>query len=192
MSVRYEIQSPRDVNLDLQTSNGRIEIANIDGRIDATTSNGAIDVTGGADRVDLHTSNGRIELRGASGRIHVSTSNGAIVASLGTVTDEAVFSTSNSSIDVTIDSGIAPVMATTDNGSIDITLPGDFSGKLDARTTNGQVSSEFAVTHAEDSKTNRLIGDIGGGGDAAVTLRSSNGHINLRKGHISDARRRRM
>lgn len=161
VAVRYEIQSPSTVDVKFRTSNGKIEINRVDGVVDAETSNGAIDLQGGTGNVNLRTSNGKIELRGATGRIHARTSNGSIVAALGMLRREAIFSTSN--------------------GSIDVTLPADFSGQLDAETSNGGVTSDFPIlirATGEISK-NRLVGQIGEGGEAIVKLRTSNGSIRL-------------
>ena len=95
---------------------------------------------------------------------------------------EGVFSTSNGGIDVTIRSGVAPVTATTSNGPLEVTLPADFSGQLDAETSNGQVSSEFPILSGTSEKSkNRLVGQIGAGGAAMVKLRTSNGNISLKR-----------
>jgi hypothetical protein len=165
VNVRYDIQSPSNLDLNIQTTNGKITISDVDSTVYAVTSNG------------------KIELHRASGHANLHTSNGAIAASLGTLREEGVFSTSNGSIDVKIRNGVASVVATTSNGSIDLTLPDNFSGQLDAKTTNGHVSSEVPVlvhvTRGQNLKSNHLVGQIGEGGDPTVTLRSSNGNIHL-------------
>ncbi len=68
----------------------------------------------------------------------------------------------------------------TTNGSIDLKLPGNFSGQIDAKTSKGQVRSDFPVPFTDKSKK-QLTGKIGAGGAAKVTLRTTNGSINLRK-----------
>lgn len=162
VSIRYEIQSPSKVNVNLRTSNGAIGIKGVDGTIDAETSNGAIGLQGGADRIHVHTSNGKIE------------------AAVSLLQKEGIFSTSNGAIDVKIRKGVAPISATTSNGSIDMTLPADFSGQLNAETVNGSVSSDFPIRATKSSK-NRLVGQINQGGEANVKLHTSNGSIHLRK-----------
>ena len=183
VAVGYEIQCPSTVDVKLRTSNGKIGMEGIDGAVDAETSNGRIDLQGGAGNVNLRTSNGRIELRGATGRIHARTSNGPIVASLGMLKHEAVFSTSNGTIDVKLDAGVPSLTATTSNGGINVTLPADFSGQLDAQTSNGRVHSDFPILMRVTGKVpkNRIFGQIGEGGETTVRLRTSNGSIHLRK-----------
>jgi hypothetical protein len=180
VSMRYEIQSPSTMDVKFRTSNGAIQMHGIDGTVDAETSNGAIELQGGKGTVVLRTSNGGISLQAASGRVHAYTSNGGINALVEGLEHEGVFSTSNGGIDVTIRSGVAPVTATTSNGPLEVTLPADFSGRLDAETSNGQVSSEFPILASEKSK-NRLVGQIGAGGAAMVKLRTSNGNISLKR-----------
>ena len=182
LAVRYDIRAPGDVDVTFRTSNGAIQILGVAGRVEALTSNGAIELQGGRGEVNLHTSNGRITFRGVTGQIHVQTSNGAIEGAVTSLTGESVFSTSNGSIDLTIEEGITPLTATTSNGNIDVVLPTDFSGRLDARTSNGRVRSDFPVlmrVKESPSHKNRLVGQIGEGVGPLVTLRSSNGSIHL-------------
>jgi len=161
VSVGYDIQVPFDVDVYLRTSNGKIQVSDVDGSISAFTSNGKIELQDVTGSIDTHTSNGKIE---------------AFVERL---EGEGVFSTSNGSINVEIHRGVAPVMATTSNSSIDITLPEDFSGQLDASTSNGSVSCSIPVLVHGKLKKNQLVGEIGEGGETAVTLRTSNGSIHL-------------
>ena len=161
VSVRYEIQGPRAIDVALRTANGAIRARGVDGAVDAVTSNG---------RIELHEVTGRVEVR---------TSNGQIEATVGLLRNEGIFSTSNGAIDVKIGSGIVPVTATTSNGPIDLALPADFSGQLDAKTSNGRVHSDFPIPVTGEIK-NSLAGPIGAGGEATVKLRSSNGSIHLR------------
>jgi DUF4097 and DUF4098 domain-containing protein YvlB len=178
VSVRYEISSPRSVDANLRTSNGAIHVDQVDGAVEAVTSNGAIELQGGAGNVNLCTSNGAIQLQDAMGHVRVETSNGKIKASVGQL-KEGVFSTSNGSINVKVREGNAPVTAKTSNGSIHLALPADFDGQLDARTSHGRVHSELPVSTTEGTR-NRLVGQIGEGGETMVKLRTLNGSIHLR------------
>ena len=163
VEVDYEIQSPSGVDVDLGTTNGGIRIRGVEGKVDATTTNGSIDLQDGADRVDLRTTNGNID------------------ASVDALGGEGRFSATNGSIDVEVRSGNAPVRATTTNGSVELTLPADFSGRLDARTSNGRVRSDFPITVPAGSPQNRLSGSLGAGGNTTITLRSTNGNVDLKR-----------
>ena len=160
--VRYEIETPRTVDVNLRTVNDKIQISGIDGAIDATTVNGSI------------------KLEGETGPIHAHTTNGEIKTEVGLLINDAKFSTINRSITVKVHEGVAPVTATTTNGTIDLTLPADFAGHLDAKTSNGRVHSDFPIPVVGKIK-NRLEGKIGEGGEALVKLRSLNGGIHLKQ-----------
>jgi len=162
VSVNYEIQCPSAVSVNLHSTNGKIEINGVEGTVDAKTTNGGIQLHGGA------------------GRIHAVTTNGNIEASVSRLTDEGMFVSTNGSLTLAIRQGVAPVSASTTNGSINLKLPGDFSGHLDAKTSNGRVHSDFDVPFTNKSKK-RLSGKIGEGGQANVKLRTTNGGIHLRK-----------
>ncbi|MCZ6677574.1 MAG: DUF4097 family beta strand repeat-containing protein [Candidatus Poribacteria bacterium] len=162
VTVRYEIESPREVDVNLRTVNNGLQISGIAGAIDAATVNRAI------------------KLQGDTGPIHAHTTNGDIGAMLGHLAHESKFSTTNGLIDVKIGQGIVSLTATTTNGEIDLTLPEDFAGQLDAKTSQGSVQSDFPIPVTRKIK-NRLEGQIGEGGEALVKLRSLNGSIHLRQ-----------
>lgn len=162
VSVTYEIQCPSAVDVNAHTKNGKIELH------------------GDAKRVHASSKNGKIELNGDSERIYATNKNGRIEASVKRLTDEGKFVIKNGSIDVEIREGAAPVTASSKNGSINLKLPSDWSGHLDAETSNGQVRSDFPVPFTDKSKK-RLSGKIVEGRSANVNLRTKNGSINLKK-----------
>ena len=72
------------------------------------------------------------------------------------------------------------VAASTTNGSINLTLPADFAGQLDAEARRGRVHSDFPLPVVGKIK-NQLKGEVGGGGEAVIRLRSENGSIRLKR-----------
>ena len=162
LSVRYAIETPREVDVNLRTVNSNIEVSGISGAIDATTVNGAI------------------ELEGETGPIRARTTNSSIKAEIGLLTEEAEFSTTNGSIAVKVDYCIGSVAALTTNGSIGLMLPADFAGQLDAEARRGRVHSDFPIPVVGKIKS-RLKGEIGEAGDAVIKLRSTNGSIRLKR-----------
>jgi DUF4097 and DUF4098 domain-containing protein YvlB len=162
LSVRYAIETPREVDVNLRTVNSKIEVSGISGAIDATTVNGAL------------------ELEGETGPIRARTTNSSIKAEIGLLTEGAEFSTTNGSIVVKVDYCVGSVAALTTNGSIGLILPADFAGQLDAEARRGRVHSDFPVLVIGKIKS-QLKGEVGGGGDAVVKLRSTNGSIRLKR-----------
>jgi DUF4097 and DUF4098 domain-containing protein YvlB len=162
MGARYVIRVPRRTSLEqVQTSNGRISVQDIEG--DAR----------------LHTSNGRVVARGLHGNLKVETSNGKVEADL--IDGAVVIRTSNGSVSLTLD---APpkkdVEIKSSNGSITLRMPDNAGGRVEAHTSNSSVSSEFNVATTKEARKNELEGTIGGGGPT-LRLSTSNGSIKLLK-----------
>ena len=162
LAVRYAIETPREVDVNLRTVNSKIKV---------TGTSGAIDVT---------TANGVITLEGDAGPIRARATNGTVKAEIDTLTDDAEFSTTNGTIGVEVHQCAGSVAALTTNGSIKLTLPADFAGQLDAEARRGRVHSDFPSPVIGKMK-NQLKGEIGGGGEAVVKLRSQNGSIRLKR-----------
>ncbi|GEM_PF-506556 len=160
-SVHYEIQAPSVMNLHLKTSNGKIKIADIDGNVDA------------------YTTNGRIELDRICGSVHAESTNGSIRADVEHIDGELSLTSTNGSMEAFIHDGIAPIRMETTNGSIRLHLPDNYSGNLNARTTNGGIHSEFPVTVYE-ARRNRMVGRMNNGEFPEIHLQSTNGSIYLK------------
>lgn len=139
-SVRYEIKVPLQADLDLQTTNGRINVENLSGRI------------------RLHTTNGKIVGEKITGLVRCHTTNGSIDVDFTDVTsdDEMIFRTTNGSIRLHLPEnygGYANLKTT--NGHIDSdfrlssrrykqkkSFKGDFGkgdGSITCKTTNGSI-----------------------------------------------------
>lgn len=160
VSISYRLQSPPAVDLALQTTNGSLQVERAEGA------------------VEVKSTNGKIQLDDVTGHIQAKTTNGGIRVKLAALKNASDFTTTNGSIEVDIHQGVAPLSASTTNGSINLTLPADFSGQLDAGTTNGRVQTEFQVLSARQSR-NRLVGQLGANGDTPIKLRTVNGGIRL-------------
>ncbi len=162
VSVSYDIDLPEGADADLVTTNGGVAIKGITGRIEAETTNGGV------------------ELRSTTGPVTVRTTNGNISAYDIRLAEGAEYRTTNGSIQANVVAGVSPITAVTTNGSIALALPVGFSGQLDARTSNGRVSSSLTVGNATLSTKTRLVGRLGHGGGARVRLTTSNGNVDLR------------
>lgn len=139
-SVNYEVLTPRDIDLDLETHNGSIAIARVRGEL------------------AFEARNGSIELDGVAGNVRGRTTNGGIEAELtgdtwqGTGLD---LETTNGGVRLRIPENYSARLETgTVNGGIDIDFPVTVQGRLGrefsttlggggplvrAETTNGQV-----------------------------------------------------
>ena len=139
--VEYDITVPRSMSLDVDTTNGAIEVNGVSGMLKVETTNGHIRLDRCAGNVDASTTNGRItaELlsvdRARTNRLE--TTNGKIVLTVpSSLAAEIDAGTTNGSIDSelavtthsigrhslrgTINGGGAPLRLRTTNGSIEI------------------------------------------------------------------------
>ncbi|MCC6235960.1 MAG: DUF4097 family beta strand repeat protein [Dehalococcoidia bacterium] len=164
--------------------------------VDIEGSNGAVRVTGAFEVSRVKASNGPVEVDGARGALTADTSNGGV-----TVADHngaLVARSNNGPIQVTNQRGGAVQLITsngavrfegaieagsdntleTSNGPIEVVVTGTPAFTLDATTSNGGVTSRFALLEGtkSDSKLTGRVGD----GQARLTLRTSNGPIEVR------------
>ncbi|MCC7173601.1 MAG: DUF4097 family beta strand repeat protein [Bryobacterales bacterium] len=166
MGVRYTIRVPRKTALErVQTSNGAIDVSNLEAPARVMTSNGAV-------RVDNVT-----------GGLEATTSNGSIRAAAGSVEDGRPLrlTTSNGSVELSVDRlGSGGAYVKTSNGSITVNLPASISLDVYASTSNARISNDFEDAFRGRSDRRRLEGSIGSGGPR-LELATSNGSIRLRK-----------
>jgi DUF4097 and DUF4098 domain-containing protein YvlB len=163
VEVGYVIECPRRVDVGLRLVNGNVHCRGIEGAVQAQSTNG------------------NVRVAECKGRIEARTRNGNTSASLDELLQEGTFTTSNGNVGVELRVGRAPLTATTTNGNVKLELPTDFSGKLDAKTTNGQVRSDIELTSVEEKKGNLLVGQLGEGGEVEVRLHALNGNVYLKE-----------
>ncbi len=157
-----DLSVPPGSSLELRSSNGSIDSFGITGDVTMDTSNGSLGVRDGAGRLDLKTSNGEIEIEAEEALVDASTSNGRITFR-GSLTDgDQRFRTSN--------------------GRITITLPAGTRFRIDASTSNGDVTTDFPVTLTGSVRDNELVGMVGQNPAISITATSSNGDIDIREG----------
>jgi DUF4097 and DUF4098 domain-containing protein YvlB len=161
--VDITIQMPREGKVNLRTGDGRIELAAFKGEM------------------DLHTGDGSETLDGVDGRLRASTGDGHIRAN-GRF-DELDLKTGDGPLDVTARPGSS--MASdwrfeTGDGSVTLALPSDLPANVDLHTNDGHIDLEMPVTTTGQVHENAVRGKLNGGG-SALTIRTGDGSIHLRK-----------
>jgi DUF4097 and DUF4098 domain-containing protein YvlB len=138
--VEYDVTVPRSMSLELETTNGPIEVNGVSGTLKAETTNG------------------QVVLARCAGNVDASTTNGSVKAELLTVARDRMnrLSTTNGRIVLKVPPSLAAeIDASTTNGSIESELPvtthsighhslrGTINGggaSLRLRTTNGSIA----------------------------------------------------
>jgi DUF4097 and DUF4098 domain-containing protein YvlB len=171
------VTTPAATNIELNTSNGLIELHGISGSGSLETSNGRLVLDDVKGDFEGRTSNGRIEVEAMEGSVFLRTSNGSV--HINASEGEFDIQTSNGSISFNgnMTAGGSNRLVTS-NGNVDVKLLGTPSVVLDAETSNGDVSSELPIL-ATVTKKDRLVGEIGEG-EADLYIRTSNGSVNIR------------
>jgi len=139
-------------------------------------------VRGATGALDLKTSNGNITVNGGSEKIVLETSNGAIEA---TTTKEVQITATSSNGALRFSGPLAAQsknVLRTDNAPVVVTLPAASNFNLDAGTSNGKVTSDFAVK-GDNPRDTELKGAVGSNPQASLSLQTSNANIEVRKGN---------
>jgi hypothetical protein len=132
-------------------------------------------------RLEAATVNGRVEVRGLTGDVQASTVNGGIQLE---TAGAAEARTVNGSIEAALGRGSwdGRLDFQTVNGSIDLSLPAAAGARVEARTVNGGLSTDFPLTIQSNRQwgPRRMEGTIGTGG-GELRLETVNGGIRLRR-----------
>ncbi len=125
VSITFELKVPRQLDVDVRTVNGKVDIARLEGDIQVRTTNGAI----------------RVE--NVAGKVSCRTVNGGISVSLEKVGrfDEMSLKTVNGSIRLAVPRDIrADLEASTVNGHISSDLPIELRGRISRRSLHGKIN----------------------------------------------------
>jgi hypothetical protein len=139
IEVRYTLTVPASARVDLQTTNGHIEVTNL------------------ASGVKLGTTNGEIEGRNLSGAVKASTTNGSVDLELAKLSGDVEVSTTNGAVSVRVPSDAKATISTRwTNGGVDMSgltieeieksrrrFDGRLNGggsRIDVETTNGSIT----------------------------------------------------
>ncbi|HEV8062804.1 MAG TPA: DUF4097 family beta strand repeat-containing protein, partial [Gemmataceae bacterium] len=180
-----EIQIPEGSTLDLHTTNGKVSTVGLMGDTMARTSNGPIQIQGTRGTLDLETSNGAIAVEGGVGRLSAKSSNGGIdIASDNAVLDAR---TTNGRINYRGKLIAGDHVLNTSNGSIAVKLPDGAAFKLEARTSNGRITTDFPgesepAGKKKKSSKSQLSGTFGARQSSVfLDLHTSNGNIEIKR-----------
>ena len=78
ISVDFEITVPAGAQVDLYTTGGNVDVADLDGKVKVETMGGNVRVDGGSGRIDVQTMGGNINIHNANGEVDAQTMGGNI------------------------------------------------------------------------------------------------------------------
>ena len=143
----------------IETSSAAVVVQGGDGSLRVRNRDASVSISGQHGPLDVVTTSAAVDVVDHSGGLVVITTNDAPIDYMGT-----------------IEPGGANELTTT-NAQIIVRVVGDASFMIDAATTNGGISSRYAVLDLERTPT-ALRGRIAGG-DGSLLLRTTNGSIEV-------------
>ena len=137
LQLTFRVIVPETYDLDLRTSGGSIQVADLTGDVECRTAGGAITLQDIDGEVDARTAGGSIRVAGVTGNSLLHTSGGGItVGNAGGTVD-----TQTSGGSIHIEHAEGTVFARTAGGSIEAN---EVMGSLDAQTSGGSITAHFS------------------------------------------------
>ena len=195
--VTVEVRMPRNADLDLETGDGNVEIASLNGHISVRTGDGRLKASQLSGTVNLHTGDGGINADALKGDLRLSTGDGGIEAvnldgkcdvssgdgriRLAGRFDSLDVRSGDGSVTAQVARGSAMTSGwkiRTGDGPVDLVLPTDFKANLDASTSDGRISLGLPVTVEGTVSPSKVQGTMNGGGPS-LFIHTGDGSIRL-------------
>lgn len=169
-----------ELELDIRTEDGSIDITAVSGTILAETADGRIRLSRVEGRAKLRTGDGSITGEDVTGELDVVSGDGRIrldgsFTQLRAVTDDGSIRVKTR--EATTISGDWSLR--TLDGSIELSLPLNADADLDATSSDGQIFNRLSRFEGSE-RTNRLRGRVGAGG-ATILVTTMDGRIVLKE-----------
>jgi hypothetical protein len=195
--MTIEVHMPKDGDLQLETVDGRVEIASLNGRVVAHSVDGGIQISHVTGTVDIHSTDGAINATALKGDLKLETSDGSITASdldgrcTAHTSDGALHIAGRfDSLDLRSEDGVVTARVESGSaisstwrirsadGAVRLALPGDFKANLDATTNNGRITVNLPAAANGNASKSEFHGTLNGGGPV-VLVHTGNGAIDL-------------
>jgi hypothetical protein len=204
-----EINVPRGATVDLQVRSGDIEVAQVaEARVKNTSGDISVsDVTRGVEAVTI---SGDVSLVNSGGRVRLVSVSGDVEATnVRTVEASDDFNATSTSGDINLEGvGQARLSANTTSGTVTMTgnlaphgsynlnsfsgdvvlnLPQDSAFRINARSPQGSITTDFAIKSKSDAEAQSLLesgvltGTYGERDWASLTIQSFSGTVRLQK-----------
>jgi hypothetical protein len=192
-----EVRMPKNADVQLESSDGHVELSDLKGNIVVHTSDGAIKASQLSGSIDLRSRDGDIDAETLSGELKLHSADGKINASH--LDGKCDVSTSDGGIHVAgrfdaldIKSSDGAVNARAEPGSemsstwsikttdgrVDMEIPKDLHANLDASTRDGHISLGLPVSVEGELGKKTVHGTINGGGPT-LSIHTGDGSIRL-------------
>jgi hypothetical protein len=179
--VHYEVEAPRQSNLDVKSVDGNLDVLGFEGDLLLATVDGDLTIEDCAGLIVAKSVDGDAEMRDIVGGVEARTVDGDLDID-GRLSHLEASSTDG---DLTIRVDPASTMEAawsvrTTDGSISMALPEGFSADLDVEADEGDIESDHPMTMEGKVHRDRFRGQLNAGG-YTLRIRTSDGSVRLLK-----------
>ena len=161
-SIEVDVQAPRQIESDIRTGDGHIDVSGFQGETRLRTGDGHIEADSLGGSLEATTGDGHMRVRARLDSLILRTGDGGI--------DADVLPGSKIASSWRVESG---------DGSVTIRLPRDFSADLDLHTGDGSISVDFPLTTTAGGRSEHDLRARLNAGGATFYIRTGDGSIRL-------------
>jgi DUF4097 and DUF4098 domain-containing protein YvlB len=179
-AVKVELHVPRELELEVETSDGNVVAQNVAGRVHFSTGDGNVTATAVHGDIRLHTGDGHISGTNFDGTLDADTGDGNLQIS-GRF-DSLSLKTGDGNIEAQVGGGSKVANSWTvrsGDGHITMRLPADLNANVDAHTGDGSITCDIPIT-VSGTLSHTVRGKLNAGG-GTLSITSGDGSIHLEK-----------
>jgi DUF4097 and DUF4098 domain-containing protein YvlB len=192
-----EVHMPRDANLQVESKDGGVDVAAVNGKVVIHTTDGGVRASQLNGTIEITSNDGGIHVDTATGNVKLHTDDGSIgvdhvdgkceaVSNDGSIHVDGRFDgldvrSGDGSVVARIESGSVPTSAwrvRTSDGSVHVALPPDFKANLAATTNQGSITLESPFKVEGNVSHSKVEGALNGGGPTFV-IHTTDGSIHV-------------
>jgi len=180
-SLRVEVTVPRELDLDVRTSDGNVTAQGVSGKIQFDTGDGNVTAGNIKGDIRIHTGDGHIEGHNFDGSLDANTGDGNL--RIDGRFDALALKTGDGNIEAQVGSGSKVANGWnlhSGDGHITVRLPGDLNATLDAHTGDGSITMDLPIMVSGTLGHSSVRGKLNAGGPT-VAISSGDGSIHIEK-----------
>ena len=180
-SLRVEVSVPRELDLDVRTSDGNVTAQGVSGKIQFDTGDGNVTAGNIKGDIRIHTGDGHIEGHNFDGSLDANTGDGNL--RIDGRFDALALKTGDGNIEAQVGSGSKVASGWnlhSGDGHITLRVPGDLSATLDAHTGDGSITLDIPIQVSGSLSHSSVRGKMNAGG-ATLAVSSGDGSIHIEK-----------
>jgi DUF4097 and DUF4098 domain-containing protein YvlB len=180
-SLRVEVSVPREVDLDVRTSDGSVTAQGVSGKIQFDTGDGNVTASNIKGDIRIHTGDGHIEGHNFDGSLDANTGDGNL--RIDGRFDALTLKTGDGNIEAQASSGSKVANGWSlhsGDGRITLRVPGDLNAMLDAHTGDGSITLDIPIQVSGSLSHSSVRGKMNAGGPT-LAVSSGDGSIHIEK-----------